>query len=259
MTICFCPHGVHVSPGKYDFLKLDEEGNPPPEGFGWSSCCPLACWQFKQQSKVARNRRYAKVNKAGTEWTTVNEKDPIRIGINWLIKQGVCSKDEPYSHNSGRKALARLLSKNNISYEHGFEIHADRHSVWQKNYQPDCASAPHFDRRDQHLNPDQTHTDVRCIALRAIARGFGLGTAEAPPMSRQEKFMFEILKRFDKEKAEEIKSMQVSDSEDEGFWHTEVPPRPRQVPRKVPEAPLKRKRKKRKRDSAWEEQKLDEK
>ena len=92
------------------------------------------------------------------------EADPVKVGINWLIKQGVCSKDEPYSHNSGRKALARLLSKNNISYEHGFEIHADRHSVWQKNYQPDCASAPHFDRRDQHLNPDQTHV-LMCGAL----------------------------------------------------------------------------------------------
>ena len=77
-------------------------------------------------------------------------------------------------------------------------------------------------------------------------------------MSRQEKFMYEILKRFDKEKAEEIKCMQVSDSEDEGFWHTEVPARPKTVPRAVPEAPVKRKRNKKKGDSAWEEQKLDE-
>ena len=77
-------------------------------------------------------------------------------------------------------------------------------------------------------------------------------------MNRQEKFMFEILKRFDKEKAEEIKSCRVSDSEDEGFWHTEVPPRTRNVPRAVPAAPVKRLRKKRKEDSAWDEQKLDE-
>ena len=77
-------------------------------------------------------------------------------------------------------------------------------------------------------------------------------------MSRQEKFMFEILKRFDKEKAEEIKSMQVSDSEDEGFWNTEVPARPKTVPRAVPEAPVKRKRNRTKEDGAWEEQKLNE-
>ena len=258
MTICFCPNGVHVSPAKHDFKKLNDEGNPPPEGYKWSSTCPLACWQFKNQCKVARNRRYAKVNKAGNGYTTVNEKDPVKVGIEWLIKQGVCEKDEPYSHNSGRKALARLLSKNNVSYEQGFEIHGDRHCVWQKNYQPDCPSAPHFDRRDQHLNPDQTHSDVRCIALRTIARGFGLGTSQAPPMSRQEKFMFEILRRFDQEKAEEIKSMRVSDSEEEGFWHSEVPLRPKTVPRAVPAAPVKRKRKKRKRDAVWEEQKLNE-
>ena len=77
-------------------------------------------------------------------------------------------------------------------------------------------------------------------------------------MSRQEKFMYEILKRFDKEKAEEIKSMRVSDSEEEGFWHAEVPPRPKTVPRAVPEAPVKRKRKSRKTDALWEEQKLNE-
>ena len=71
--------------------------------------------------------------------------------------------------------------------------------------------------------------------------------------------MYEILRRIDKEKADEIKSCRVSDSEDEGFWHTEVPPRPKTVPRAVPTAPVKRKREKRKRDSAWNEQKLDEK
>ena len=64
--------------------------------------------------------------------------------------------------------------------------------------------------------------------------------------------MFEILKRFDSEKAEEIKAMQVSDSEDDGFWHTEVPPRPKQVPRAVPEAPVKKERKRTKTDALWE-------
>ena len=77
-------------------------------------------------------------------------------------------------------------------------------------------------------------------------------------MSRQEKFMYEILKRFDQDKAEEIKSMRVSDSEEDGFWHGEVPPRPKTVPRAVPEAPVKLKRKKKETDSAWEEQKLNE-
>ena len=77
-------------------------------------------------------------------------------------------------------------------------------------------------------------------------------------MSRQEKFMFEILKRFDREKAEEIKSMRVSDSEEDGFWHAEMPPRGNTVPRMIPKAPVKRKRTKRKPDSAWEEQKLNE-
>jgi hypothetical protein len=202
----------------------------------------VACQQFQDQFKEARGRRYAKLNKATSGFTRYNDGDVVGVATDWMVKQGVCPADSRYSHNSGRKSLARLLSKYNISYEEGFEIHADRWCVWQKNYQPDCAHSS-MERRDQHLNPD-----VCCAALRRIAKGFGLGIIKAEPMSRLEQYMHQILLTTNPALAEAIRTGvkqdqdEESDSDDEyDFIDTAPPPRRPQMPR-VPAPPPKRRR-----------------
>ena len=236
-TVCFCPGGVHISPEEGDHKQLDKEGNPKVD-FKWHSTCPLATFEFQQQFEDAIGRRYAKLNQAGNAFTVVNEADPPAVAIDWFVTQGVCDPQARFSHNSGRKCLANLLSKCVIPYPQGFEIHADRHSVWQRDYQPDCLSVAGFDRRTQHTNPT-----VCCIALQKIANKFGLGLFKMQPLNRQEKLTHRLLvKMDDKEEADRIILGQDGDSEDEEDLLYAPPTRPAWLPKKVPPPPRKKRR-----------------
>ena len=234
-TVCFCKGGKHIEPKKGFHYLINKDGNPhrsqPPN---WCTTCPLANWQFREMFKEARGRRYAKLNKATGAFTRYNEGDVVEVATDWMVSIGICPPDRRYSHNSGRKSLARLLSKYNISYELGFEVHGDKWCVWQGNYQPDCAFSQ-MERRDQHKNPD-----VCCSALRTIATGFGLGIIKAKPMSRLELFMFHIMNKQDPQLAEAIKNgtKRDDDSEDESEEdYSGPPPRPVSTPRRIPRAP----------------------
>ena len=238
-----CKGGKHITPNPNFHYLIGKDGNPPASHQpNWYTCCPVACQQFQDQFKEARGRRYAKLNKTTSGFTRYNDGDVVGVATDWMVKQGVCPADNRYSHNSGRKSLARLLSKYNIGYEVGFEIHGDRWCVWQKNYQPDCASSS-FERRDQHRNPD-----VCCAALRRIAQGFGLGIVKAKPMSRLERFMHSILMNTDPQLAEAIRTgakedAAESDSDDDDDFFARVPPSPQtRPPVRVPGPPPKRKR-----------------
>ena len=187
--VCMCVGGKHISPGQWDKDAINLLGNPHPLPFEWCSTCPVACDQFIKSFPGVNGRRYPKPNKAGNGFTSYNVADPVDMANDWLIAQGVTSV--PYDHNAGRKSLARLLSANNICYEHGFEVHGDEYVTWQKSYQPDCrfGDRKQFQRRTQHEN-----ADVACYALRKIANGWGLGVMkEPPPMTRQEKFLHALL------------------------------------------------------------------
>ena len=202
--------------------------------------------------KEARGRRYAKLNKATGGFTRYNEADVVNTATDWMVSIGICPADRRYSHNSGRKSLARLLSKFNVPYELGFEVHGDKWCVWQGNYQPDCAFSQ-MERRDQHKDPD-----VCCSALRTIATGFGLGIIKAKPMSRLELFMFHIMNKQDPELAESIKNgtKRDDDSDESEEDYKGPPPRPVSTPRRIPKAPGPPR--KRQKPAVKEEQLLDE-
>ena len=180
-TVCFCP-GKHQSPG----LCRLENGNPR-EPLSWCSTCPLACFEFLQSFKNAKGKRYCKINKHGTDVMKTNEGDVVKFATQWMISQGVCPENSPYSHNSGRRSLARLLSECKVSYEDGFEVHADKWQNWQ-TYQNDCRWSS-FDRRHQSTNPD-----VACRALRIIARKFGRGVIRKTPLNMTQRYMHNFLK-----------------------------------------------------------------
>ena len=196
-----CKGGIHKRPNPHYHYLIGKDGNPPrthpPD---WCTNCPLANWEFKEQFKVARGRRYAKLNKAKSGYTRYNEGDVVKAATDWMVAIGICPADSRYSHNSGRKALARLLSHFNVPYDIGFEIHGDKWCVWQGNYQFDCAFSS-MERRNQHRDPDRC-----CAALRKIANGFGLGIIKAKPMTRQEKFMHAILQSINPQLAETIRT-----------------------------------------------------
>ena len=180
-TVCFCRGGKHKSPHPKFKWSLDK-GNPM-RGVDWYTTCPLACWEFLQSFEEAKDRRYPKVSKDGANLTPEkNEGDIVNLAINWMVSQGVCPANSPYSHNSGRIALGRLLSAKKIPYEIGFEIHGDKWQNWQ-GYQPDC-KYNNFDRRKQSRHPD-----IACKPLRLIANYFGLGVRVKPPKTKEEKLM----------------------------------------------------------------------
>ena len=208
--VCFCQEGKHVSPtpsdvkfiSEHDDGRLNDSGNPHPLPFGWSSVCPLAGSQFIDLFENVNGRPYPRLNKWKTGFTSYNIADPVDEANEFFIAQGVTKV--PFSHNSGRKALAVLLEHNHICYELGFEIHADRYVTWKKSYSFKCfrRDKGEFTRRSQHENPM-----IRLAALRMIANGFGRGPrAPPPPLSRLEQYMHESLARENPTLAESIRT-----------------------------------------------------
>ena len=185
-TVCLCP-GKHKSPGAMDRWNIDPKTGNPLEPFQWCSTCPVACFQFLQSFPNAKDRRYCKVKLAGTAICKTNEGDIVKFATDWMISQGVCPPESRYSHNSGRRSLARLLSKCQISYADGFEVHADKWQNWQ-GYQNDCPWSS-FDRRQQSTDPD-----VACKALRTIARHFGRGVPIKQPLDTASRYIHNFMK-----------------------------------------------------------------
>ena len=214
-TVCFCP-GKHVSPGRFDRWLL-VNGNPR-NPFNWCSTCPLACHEFLQSFPNAKGKRYCKVNKHGTDITKTNEGDVVTFATDWMVSQGVCPADNRYSHNSGRRSLARLLSKSKCTYAEGFEIHADKWQNWSR-YQPDCAWSS-FDRRQQALDPD-----TACCALRKIARKFGRGVKVKVPLDMTSRYVHNLMKMCGHgAKADRIREGFSSSDEEEDGIKREVHP-----------------------------------
>ena len=255
-----CSGGMHVSPKKGDFKRL-QSGNPPPGGyFPWKDYnCPLAFTEFVAQSPLARNKAYPKLNQSGTGFIKSNEGDVVERAIDWFVDQGVCDPAARYCTNSGRKALGRLCDEYGIPYHDSFQVHADRQTVWQGSYQPNCQNS-NFESRSQHTSPD-----VVCKALRTVATRWGVGCQKPPPLTREERYRHHCLALEKPKLAEKIRKGLPTDSEDEEdeleVWTPEpepAPPAPARlataVPRAVPGPPKKRRRRHRtadQKDKDW--------
>ena len=107
----------------------------------------------------------------------------------WIKVQGV---EEDVSSNAGRKSLARWLSKVDVDYETGLEIHGDLYSVWSQDYQLDCDNPTGFKKRKQSMNPD------KCLAAYQKLRIFFGVTEKKAKLSRMEKLMLLTLQSMGK-------------------------------------------------------------
>ena len=91
--------------------------------------------------------------------------------IEWFSYQGV----RPVSMNSGRKALAKWLSKTETPYHEGMMIHADLEKTWRQRYQPDLSPSG-FKLRDQSTDPT-----VATAAHRRFRKLIGRAPPPPPP------------------------------------------------------------------------------
>ena len=175
----------------------------------------------------ANGRSYSKAS--GKKFGKQNEKDIPKLAVDWMVAQGICSEEDRFSHNSGRKSLGRWCSKYQIEYKDSFQIHQDLRQTW-KRYQPDVPASK-FDDRDQCKC-----ADTCCVALRTLAMNWNLGPKKKPALSKSERFMHAILKNMDPELAQKIRMGLDSDDD--------IPPKVEvdTVPSAVVPTPRKRKR-----------------
>ena len=177
--VCLCDQGKHRNVPE-DVL-IDKAGNPEEE-VTWTTYCPVACVQLTLILKKSKPRVYPKWLKSGS-YRSHNVKDPVELANQWFGVQQT-DRAEPFSTNSGRKSLARWLSRTKTIYEQGFQIHGDLFAVWSESYQPDCENPTGFDRRTQSNSPDH------CLeAYKKLRKLFGVKVPSQKPLNRQEKLM----------------------------------------------------------------------
>ena len=179
-NVCWCPGGKHQRVNPRAPFCLDAKGNPRTGKAPFEERCILAGFEFSSMfaGDKSKWRRYPNVLKGkrnGGRYGNSNVGPVVELAIEWLLDQGVGDRDQPFSSNSGRKALAGMLTFLNVIFEEGFEMHGDLPSTWTDHYQPGCIQAnPNFRRRKQSTDPG-----VATRALRRFGQFFGLG-ATAP-------------------------------------------------------------------------------
>jgi hypothetical protein len=167
-TPCCCPGQKHVSPCRADRLAIGKDGNPRPgKHVTFHDVCPVACFEFaalwcwNDQDQVRRYPRWCESKRMGRFAPKQSYSDVVALALDWAEAMGY--HGVRWDHNSGRKSLGRWLSYLGLSYEEGFEIHADLYTTWRDKYQLDCLQAsPDFRRRDQSRDPD--------VAMRALRK-----------------------------------------------------------------------------------------
>ena len=172
---------------------------------------------------------YSKCHKDG-KFGVKNEGDIPKLAIEWMCEQGVCNKDDPYSHESGRKALAEWCAEYEIEYRHSFQIHADLPQTWKDNYQFNMERTTFKDR-------NQSKDSKTCmVALRMLTNNWKLGPrkkSNSYGMTRKERFEYHLLRAQNPELAERVKMGLPSESDSD----SDLPPKVEIDP------PAKRKRK----------------
>ena len=209
-VVCLCPGGAHNGPTSFFKDTLDKNGNPTIAA-DWCCTCPLACLEFMWSYDDAAGRCYSKANRGG-KFGKQNESDIPTLAVDWLVAQGICTEEDRFCHNSGRKSLARWCSKYQIEYKDSFQIHQDLRKTW-KIYQPDVPPSK-FDDREQ-----SKCADTCCVALRTLAMNWKLGPSKKPALSKSDRFMHAILKSMNPELAEKIRMGLDSDDD------SDIPPK----------------------------------
>ena len=229
-TVCLCPGGAHKSPSPFFKYTLDKNGNPK-SGVDWFCTCPVACLEFMWSYDNANGRCYAKSHKDG-KFGKQEEADVPKLAIDWMVAQGICTEENRFSHNSGRKALGRWCSRYQIEYKDSFQIHQDLHKTWKEGYQADVPPSTFKDRNQSKS------ADVCCVALRTLAMNWRLGPKKKPTLTKGERMLYHLLKRSDPSLADTIRYGLDSEGDDSDAPAVKVEAAP-----VVPSAIVPRKRK----------------
>ena len=180
--ICLCGDKHEPVPAVFRH-RFDRLGNPTTEPT-WCTNCPVCCMELISLLQDGQPRMYPKWlsgKKRGGRFSECNNVADCPARANeWMKIQGI---DEDFSSNAGRKSLARWLSKVDVDYEVGFEIHGDLYSVWSQDYQPDSDNPTGFKKRKQSMNPD------KCLAAYKKLRIFFGITKKKANLSRMEKLL----------------------------------------------------------------------
>ena len=107
-------------------------------------------------------RRYGKWLPSG-RFGSSNLKDPVKVGIDWMIALGATTEANRFDHNAGRKCVARYTRKLALDYPHVFQMVGDLEEVWRV-YDPELPKSG-YNVRTQSTDPN-----VTCYALRLFAK-----------------------------------------------------------------------------------------
>ena len=181
----------------------------------------------------AKGRTYSKACKNGT-FSKKQAKDPAQIAVEWLLAQGEGTREDPFSHGSGRKTLARWCSKYKVPYEQSFHVHSDLPKTWRDSYQPDLPKTT-CKERNQSKAPD-----VCMEAVRTLAMNWGLGIKKKPQMSMEARFAYHRMMKENPELAQKI-ALGI-DSDEELDLPPKVEVEPTVAPASIAPVPRKRRR-----------------
>ena len=207
--ICLCKGKVHKSPPENQLETIDDKGYPM-EDLEWDPTCPLAAKQFVNIYAV-EDRNYPKWLEKKGRFGKSNVGDIVKLANEWMELQGA-GVEGGYSHNSGRKSLARWNDRLNITYRWSFEIHGDLEKVWRSSYQPTLPKSG-YKKRCQSRDPNETTQ-----ALRRLAKWFGRGCERKLKykLDVNAQLSYELLKSLGKkDRADQILMGIPVDSDDE--------------------------------------------
>ena len=210
-TVCFCKGKKHQSPPDGFNYEIQKDGNPvDPADVNWSTCCPLSCLQLLW-SLQKEPRRYGKWLPSG-RFGSSNLKDPVKVGIDWMVAMGATTPENRYDHNSGRKCLARYTRKLGLEYPSVFQMIGDLEEVWRV-YDSDLPKSG-YDVRVQSTDPN-----ITCYALRLFAKVILERQKKLrPKLNTSDRLNFAVLKALKGKKAA-WKALYDEDSSDDDIEH----------------------------------------
>ena len=176
---CMCPENKHISPPEGFEFSFDRYGNTDEDISGLCTNCPLFVGELfmrMQPEPFLCYRKYLTSNRAKkqrSQWSARSIADIPAMVVKWFINQGTCTEENPFSRNSGRRAMAGIMSKTKCPYQEQVHLHGDGEKVWRNSYQPDLPPSGGYTIREQSTCP--------VIATAALRRFRTLCGRDAPP------------------------------------------------------------------------------
>ena len=214
-TVCLCPGGKHQPLPADTRYAMDNEGNPFYEPT-WPVGCPVNAMslilgmQERLDKKGVFRKMSTQKDKRGGRIGVQNYGDPVsQLALPWLKVQGCL---EEFSHNAGRHALGRMMTKLKVPYRMTFQLCGDNPDVWIDHYQKDLYESGTLKSREQSRNHE-----VATAALRKVAEYFGLGLPLKRTVDSRDQILALIAKKLDLGPAAEaiLSGKPVEDSESE--------------------------------------------